>query len=203
MMARARAGLGWGALTLLALFVVAYAGAMLATGAFPAPLRPSLHAHQLATAAHIVGGMLALGLLPLQLHPWLRRRAPQAHRWLGRAAVGGMLVGGLAGLALAGSAAGGWAARLGFAAMAAAWLIAAVAGVAAIRGGRVAAHRRWMLRCAALTIAAITLRIWLPLLMFGLRMPFGTAYPIVAWLCWAPNLLVAEAIVRRAGGRAT
>lgn len=28
-------------------------------------------------------------------------------------------------------------------------------------------------------------------------MPFATAYPIVAWLSWVPNLVVAWMIVRR------
>ena len=51
----------------------------------------------------------------------------------------------------------------------------------------------------AVTLAAVTLRLWLPVLL-GTHVPFDTAYPIVAWLCWVPNLLVAEAIVRRTSG---
>lgn len=42
--------------------------------------------------------------------------------------------------------------------------------------------------------AAVTLRLWLPLLLGGLRLDFDFAYPIVAWLCWVPNLLVAHSI---------
>jgi len=42
-----------------------------------------------------------------------------------------------------------------------------------------------------LTFAAVTLRIYLPLsLAFGVQ--FATAYPAISWLCWVPNLFVAE-----------
>lgn len=86
------------------------------------------------------------------------------------------------------------AATLGFAALAAAWLITAVLAYAAIRAGNEAAHRAWMIRNFALTYAGVTLRLWINPLM----MAFGeiTGYEIVAWLCWVPNLIVAEAIIR-------
>ena len=64
----------------------------------------------------------------------------------------------------------------------------------AMRGVRVA-HRRWMIRSIALTLAAVTLRIQIPVSMM-LDIPFDTAYPVIAWLCWVPNLVVAEMIVR-------
>jgi Predicted membrane protein (DUF2306) len=52
-----------------------------------------------------------------------------------------------------------------------------------------------MIRSFALTAAAITLRIYLPLLpLTGLS--FSTSYRIIAWACWVPNLFVAEWILR-------
>ena len=57
-------------------------------------------------------------------------------------------------------------------------------------------HRRWMIRSYALTAAAITLRLYLPLLSH-LGIPFDMSYPVVAWLCWVPNLLFAEWLCRR------
>ena len=48
-----------------------------------------------------------------------------------------------------------------------------------------------MIRNFALTFAAVALRLYLPpVFIFGL--PFATSYAIIAWLCWVPNLLVAE-----------
>ena len=50
-----------------------------------------------------------------------------------------------------------------------------------------------MVRNFALTFAAVTLRLWLPGMVVG-GVPMEIAYPIVAWLCWVPNLIVAEAL---------
>jgi hypothetical protein len=33
--------------------------------------------------------------------------------------------------------------------------------------------------------------------LFALHWPFSRAYLIVAWLCWVPNLLIAEWMVHR------
>jgi hypothetical protein len=58
-----------------------------------------------------------------------------------------------------------------------------------------------MIRSFALTLAAVTLRIYLPLAMIA-GLDFATAYPVIAWLSWMPNLVVAQLLVRRARGAA-
>jgi len=50
----------------------------------------------------------------------------------------------------------------------------------------------------ALTFAAVTLRLYLPSSMAA-GIPFEIAYPAIAWLCWLPNVAVAEWLVRRPG----
>ena len=52
-----------------------------------------------------------------------------------------------------------------------------------------------MIRSFALTFAAVTLRLYIPASQMA-GIPFDTAYPVIAWLCWVPNLLVAELFVR-------
>jgi hypothetical protein len=47
-----------------------------------------------------------------------------------------------------------------------------------------------------LTFAAVTLRLWLPILISS-GVDYIEAYQAVAWLSWVPNLLVAEWIVHR------
>ena len=54
--------------------------------------------------------------------------------------------------------------------------------------GDASRHRRWMIRSYALTAAAITLRIYLPLI-FVFHWSF-------AWLCWIPNALAIEVYLR-------
>lgn len=49
----------------------------------------------------------------------------------------------------------------------------------------------------ALTLAAVTLRNYMPLMLFVLHCPFRTTYITVSWLCWVPNLLIAEWLIRR------
>jgi hypothetical protein len=51
---------------LLSLAIVAYAGALLVTRAFPDELGPSLHVHSFAISLHIVGAILTLALGPFQ-----------------------------------------------------------------------------------------------------------------------------------------
>ena len=52
-----------------------------------------------------------------------------------------------------------------------------------------------MIRSFALTAAAITLRMYLPLI-FVFHWPFSVGYPAIAWLCWMANLLGAEVYLR-------
>jgi len=53
-----------------------------------------------------------------------------------------------------------------------------------------------MVRSIALTLAAVTLRIYIPLgVVLGL--PVEPSYQVIAWLCWVPNLVVAEWRLRR------
>jgi hypothetical protein len=60
-------------------------------------------------------------------------------------------------------------------------------------------HEKWMIFSFAACFAAVTLRLWLPALTTAFKGDFLTAYRIVAWLCWMPNMLFAVWRVRRLG----
>jgi hypothetical protein len=53
-----------------------------------------------------------------------------------------------------------------------------------------------MVRNFALTFAAVTLRLYLPASMAA-GVAFELAYPVIAWLCWLPNVIVAEVLFNR------
>ncbi len=72
----------------------------------------------------------------------------------------------------------------------------AVLAYTTIRQKDVQAHRRWMIRNFALTFAAVTLRLWLPILPVLLG-GFEPGYQAVSFMVWVPNVLVAEWMVRR------
>jgi len=55
-----------------------------------------------------------------------------------------------------------------------------------------------MIRNYAPTFAAVTLRVYLPLLIeFGFNGDFIPAYQLVSWLRWVPNIIVAQLIISK------
>jgi uncharacterized membrane protein len=146
---------------------------------------------------HTLGGMIAMLIGPFQFLPVVRRRWPAVHRWLGRVYLGCVAASGVAGLYLS---PGSYAANtfgIAFIALALAWLYTGTNAYVTIRRGEVAAHKRWMIRNYALTYAAVTLRLEMPLLIVLGGLTPIVALNIVGWLCWVPNLLIVEAWFRR------
>ncbi len=143
---------------------------------------------------HAAFSATALLLVPLQLHGGLRRRAPRLHRWLGHVYVACAVVGAIAGLALAWGSAAGAIASLGFGLLAVAWLVTTLLGWQAGRRGQLSRHRDWMIRSCSLTLAAVTLRVYLALLP-ALPLSFLDGYRVIAFLCWIPNWLAAELLL--------
>lgn len=109
-----------------------------------------------------------------------------------------VLLSGISGLGIAFYATGGIIPALGFAGLAILWLYTTFNAYTSIKKGQVTNHQRWIIRSYALCFAAVTLRLYLPTFLGLLHMDFIPAYKIIAWLCWVPNILIAEIfIVRR------
>jgi uncharacterized membrane protein len=155
---------------------------------------------QVAFYVHVTFGGLALLLSPLQFATRVRTRAPQVHRAVGRVVLAAIALAGSAGLVLAPHNVAGAVGTAGFGLLAVLWLACAATAFRAIRRRDVAAHRRWMVRTFALTYAAVTLRLWLGLMIAAQIAVWGVdggtafqrAYLVVPFLAWVPNLLVAE-----------
>ncbi|PCI74179.1 MAG: hypothetical protein COB20_15465 [SAR86 cluster bacterium] len=60
-----------------------------------------------------------------------------------------------------------------------------------IRAGNVRIHQDWMIRSYALTLAAVTLRIYIPIGQIS-GYDFEESHQAIAWLCWVPHLIIAE-----------
>ena len=146
---------------------------------------------------HILPGGLALLVGWTQFSQKLRNKRMGLHRKLGFLYILMVMVSGLAGLFIALYATGGSIAQVGFALLAISWLFTTTMALKTVKAKDIRGHEHWMIRSYALCFAAVTLRIWLPLFTGALGMDFITAYLIIAWLCWVPNLAVAEMIVRR------
>lgn len=147
--------------------------------------------------AHIVCGGVALTVGWAQFVNAWRIRFPSVHRVLGKVYVLMVCVSGVAAVCMAPKSSTGWIAAVGFGSLGAAWLFFTLRAYDSIRRKDVRAHQRLMVYSYAACCAAVSLRLWLPFLMGVLRLEFSVAYPMVAWLSWVPNLLVARLIVSR------
>lgn len=167
---------------------------------------------QVVLYIHIAAGSLALVIGPLQFVAAIRRRAPRIHRVIGRVYLGAVAIAALASLVILPFNSAAFVGLVGFGALAVLWLLTLVKAYTSIRRGEVDAHRAWMMRNYALTFAAPTLRLWLGVLIMvqvlaatstgsavDIDVIFPTAYAAVPFLCWIPNLIVAEWLIRRRG----
>jgi uncharacterized membrane protein len=186
----------WLLMTLSSAAVALYALVlMLAPGLRP-PFIQNLFSHFPAvTYIHFIGGAIAIVVGAFQFRSSLRRKYLSLHRVLGRLYVGAILCSGIAGFILATNSVGGIYVQTGFGLMAIFWLGTTYMAYRRIRQGDVKAHERWMIRSYAVTLAGVTLRLYLGIsIVLGIK--FFDAYPVLAWLCWVPNLMIAELIVR-------
>jgi uncharacterized membrane protein len=189
-----RTGLWW-VMVVFAIVIALYAFAYVVVGEamYPPPLADSLSSRPWGINPHALFGGIGLLAGAVQFHRGLRRRL-RIHRFLGRVYVVSCLFTGTAGVYMAAYSYGGWVTHLGFGALGVLLLFTTIVAFRAIRRGDVETHWRWMLRSYALMFAAVMLRLELPLLASNLG--FDTGYRIVSWLCWVPNVIVAETILR-------
>lgn len=153
-------------------------------------MKAAYAAHPVRIVTHVVFSTVALLVGPLQFFPALRARR-RLHRALGYVYFTGVIGGGIAGFCTAFIAYGGLVSTFGFGLLALAWLWTGLAALQAARRRDFATHERWAVRSFALTFAAVTLRIYLSS-FFSLGLRFEDFYPVIAWLCWVPNLLFVE-----------
>ena len=86
----------------------------------------------------------------------------------------------------------GYGARAGFMTLAVFWFMTTLLAYTTVRKFDFAAHRKWMLRSYAVTLATVTVRF--------IHEPIGLSeeiwYPMMTWACWVPNLLIAELYIQ-------
>ncbi|WP_412467221.1 DUF2306 domain-containing protein [Pedobacter sp. KLB.chiD] len=145
---------------------------------------------------HIILGGIALLIGWTQFSPKMRNSRMAWHRKLGKVYVVSVLLSALAGIYIGFFATGGWVSSAGFISLGVIWFFTTLKAYLYVRNGEIEKHQIMMVYSYAACFAAVTLRIWLPILtiMFG---DFFKAYLVVAWLCWIPNLIVAYLITRK------
>lgn len=145
---------------------------------------------------HIILGGFALAIGWIQFNKKLRDRNRKLHKKIGMAYVTAVFFSGIAGVYIAIYTPGGIVTSLGFVCLGIVWLVTTMMGWKTAKTHDFDAHENWMIFSYAACFAAVTLRIYLPILE-NIMGGFIPAYRIVAWLCWVPNMAVAFWIVRR------
>jgi len=145
---------------------------------------------------HAISAGTALIIGWLQFVRRIRRRNPNAHRMIGYLYSAGIVVGGITGLYVAWYADGGISGKIGFTVLALLWLYTLFRGLKSIIVDRnQVEHGRWFIRNYALTCAAIMLRVYTPLADGLFSMDTNQSFAVIGWLCWVPNLLLAEMLL--------
>ncbi|MGW0788931.1 DUF2306 domain-containing protein [Streptomyces sp. NPDC002911] len=164
---------------------------------------------QLTFYVHIISAGLALALGPWQFSRRIRVRRRALHRWIGRVYLVGVALGSLSGLVMSVFNTAGMVGFFGFGSLSVLWGWTAWQAYKTIRARDIRSHQAWVIRNFALTYAAVTLRLWYGVLT-GVQLPFmdsgdsvetimDNAYLPLGFLCWLPNLVVAEFMIRRRG----
>lgn len=152
-------------------------------------------------ALHVLGAATALLVGPFQFIARFRTRRSGLHRLVGRVYVAACLLGAVAGFPLALGSTAGPVAAGGFGALSVCWFAATWLGLRHAMARRFEQHRLWMLRSWAMTFAAVTLRLFLPIIPFT-GMSFVEGYRFISWACWLFNLAVLELWLRAGRARA-
>ena len=146
---------------------------------------------------HITSSLFVLLSGTLQLVKGIRFHYPAIHRSLGKLYVFLVLfLSAPSGLIMGYYANGGFWSQLSFILIALFWWSTTFMAYLRIRKGDVESHRYWMYRSYALTLSAITLRIYVFVLPMVSDLHGREMYTLVAWLSWIPNLLLAEVLIR-------
>ena len=146
--------------------------------------------------SHIIPGGIALLIGWIQFNKRIRTKRLTWHRAIGKVYVCAALLSSLAGIYIACYATGGIIASSGFICLGLFWFYSTYKGYSLIREKNIDAHQEMMIYSYAACLAAVTLRIYLPILSFVFH-DFIKAYLMVAWISWLPNLAAAFYIIKQ------
>lgn len=141
--------------------------------------------------SHIFSGGVAITIGWLQFSKKLIRKRPVWHRTIGKVYVVTGLLCSFAGIFIGFYATGGIVAQLGFSTGGLIFFYTTLMGYLHARNGQIAQHQNMMTYSYAMCLGAITLRLYMTLLMLYLN-DYLTTYIIISWLSWIPNLAIAH-----------
>lgn len=152
--------------------------------------------YQFTFFTHVYCSIFVLILSILQFSTYLRNRFKRLHILLGRINVFIiLLLAGPSGLIMSYYANGGLSSKIGFFLLSILWMVFTYKAYSAARNKNWKKHHKFMLRSFALTLSAISLRLFKWILVSTLALPPIDTYRIVSWMGWIVNLIVIELII--------
>lgn len=145
---------------------------------------------------HIALSIFSLIAGLTQFSDYLLKHQRKLHRLMGYVYVTDVLcLAGPSGLIMAFYANGTMWAKLSFMILALMWIIFTAIALKKARTKNFTAHRNWMIRSYALTLSAISLRLYAWLLPQLMHMNAFDEYTLISWSSWTINLIVAEILI--------
>jgi len=153
--------------------------------------------YQVAFFTHVYTSIFVLVFGLTQFSTWIRTNYPIVHKMAGKLYV--LLILGFAapsGFVMGIYGNGGFYAKLSFCLLAVLWFYFTLMAFLKIKKKQVSAHQNFMILSYALTLSAISLRLFKWIIVHTIALPPMDTYRIVVWLGWLFNLVVAFWVIK-------
>ncbi|WP_332454574.1 DUF2306 domain-containing protein [Chryseobacterium aquaticum] len=90
---------------------------------------------------------------------------------------------------------GGFLSKLSFVILGCLWWFSTYKAFSLARNKKFTEHKQWMWRSFALTLSAITLRMWKVIIVYLFHPNPMDVYQIISWLGWIPNIILIEYLI--------
>ncbi|PBQ32359.1 hypothetical protein CNR22_11450 [Sphingobacteriaceae bacterium] len=145
---------------------------------------------------HIFLSIFALIAGFTQFSVYVLKKHKRLHRLMGYIYVTDvLLLAGPAGLVMSFFANGTALAKTSFVLLSVLWILFTTIALIKVKRQEFKAHQNWMIRSYALTLSAISLRLYAVLFPKFFHINAFDQYALMAWLSWTINLLIAEYII--------
>lgn len=92
---------------------------------------------------------------------------------------------------------GGFLSKISFVILGCLWWLTTFKAYQLAKQKKFSLHKQWMWRSFALTLSAITLRMWKVIIVYLFHSNPMDVYQIIAWLGWVPNILLIEYLITK------
>ncbi len=154
--------------------------------------RISFYVHVFSSVTLVVAGLF-------QFSRYILKKYTMIHRVSGFIyLITVLLISGPAALVMSFYANGGIPAQISFVLLSGTWLCCTFTAWRFLRKKEYERHGNWMLRSYALTLSAVTLRLYAYLFdVWKVDLNPIDTYILLAWMSWIPNLMIAELMIRK------